>query len=59
MKKYIEKHKTRFLEELFELLKIPSISADSSYSKHVKSAALLVKERLLDSGVDSAVVCET
>ena len=59
MKKYIEKHKKRFLEELIELLKIPSISADSSFSKQVKRAALLVKKRLLDSGVDYAEICET
>ena len=28
---YLAEHKERFLEELFELLRIPSISADSSY----------------------------
>ena len=32
---YIEKNKDRFLNELFELLKEPSISADPAYSKNV------------------------
>ena len=34
-KAYIEEHKNRFLQELIELLKIPSISADSAYKDDV------------------------
>ena len=34
-KAYIEEHKDRFLQELIELLKIPSISADSAYKNDV------------------------
>src|SRR5690606_40810567 len=32
---YVEQHKERFLNELIDLLKIPSISADSAYKKDV------------------------
>ncbi len=59
MKSYIKKNKARFIEELFELLRVPSISADSKYIKQTKEAALLVKERLVDAGVDFAELCET
>ena len=30
---YIQQHKQRFIDELVELLKIPSISADTAYKK--------------------------
>lgn len=36
---YVETHKDRFIEELIEFLRIPSISADSQYSKEVDRAA--------------------
>ena len=39
MKEYIEKNKDRFLEELFEWLRIPSVSADPSFSDQVRKAA--------------------
>ena len=39
LKTYVETHKDRFLDELFELLKIPSVSADSAYKKDVISTA--------------------
>ena len=34
-KPYIEEHKQRFIDELIELLKIPSISADTAYKNDV------------------------
>ena len=44
-KEYIENNKGRFLEELFELLKIPSVSADPSFKEEVNKAAdYLVKK---------------
>ena len=44
-KEYIENNKERFLEELFELLKIPSVSADPSFKEEVNKAAdYLVKQ---------------
>ena len=56
---YINKHKTRFIEELIELLKIPSISADSTYSKDVLNCANKVAQSLRDAGGDNVEICET
>ena len=36
---YIEKNREKFLEELFKLIRIPSISADSKYKKDIRNAA--------------------
>lgn len=58
-KNYIEKNKDRFLEELFELLRIPSISADSAYKEDVIKAANAVKDRLKEAGCDHTEICET
>jgi acetylornithine deacetylase/succinyl-diaminopimelate desuccinylase-like protein len=56
---YIEENKDRFLSELFELLKIPSVSADSKYKKDVLKTADFVKASLLKAGADMAELCET
>lgn len=56
---YIEEHKDRFINELFELLKIPSISADSSFSKPVWAMAHAVKDALAKAGCDWVELCET
>lgn len=58
-KDYIEKNKQRFLDELFELLKIPSISADSAYKKDVLKTAEAVKVQLEKAGCDLVEICET
>ncbi len=58
-KTYIEKNKERFLDELIELLKIPSISADSAYKKDVLKTAEAVKKQLKKAGCDSVEICET
>ena len=58
-KSYIEKNKERFLDELVELLKIPSISADSAYKKDVLQTAEAVKKQLKKAGCDSVEICET
>ena len=42
---YISKHKEQFLSELMELLKIPSISADSAFDQDVRKTAELVATR--------------
>ncbi len=59
VKSYIEKHKDRFLNELVELLKIPSISADSNYKNDVLATAETVRERLQEAGCDKVEICET
>lgn len=58
-KPYIEKNKERFLDELIELLKIPSISADSAYKKDVLKTAEAVKKQLEKAGCDLVEICET
>ncbi len=56
---YIESNKDRFLEELIDLLKIPSVSADPSFSKDVERTAELLKSRLTEIGIDKVEVCPT
>lgn len=56
---YIKENKQRFLDELIDLLKIPSISADSAYHEDVLKTAETVKQRLLEAGCDVAEVCKT
>lgn len=58
-KPYIEKNKQRFLDELIELLKIPSISADSAYKNDILKTAEAVKEQLKKAGCDIVEICET
>ncbi len=56
---YIETHKERFLSELFELLRIPSVSADPMYKNDVIKTAHAVKEKLVAAGADKVEICET
>ncbi len=59
VKEYIANNKDRFLSELFEWLRIPSVSADSRYKNDVRKAAEFAKEKFLAAGVDTAEICET
>lgn len=59
VKEYISKNKNRFLNELIELLKIPSISADSAFSQDVVNTAGVVKIALEEAGCESVEICET
>lgn len=59
MKQYIASNKDRFVGELFEWLKIPSISADSRHKSDVRSAAEFLKEKLVSAGADKVEICET
>lgn len=56
---YMSKNKERFLEELLDLLRIPSVSADSKYKADVARCADAVKENLLKAGCDKAEICPT
>jgi acetylornithine deacetylase/succinyl-diaminopimelate desuccinylase-like protein len=56
---YISANKQRFIDELIELLSIPSVSADPAYKKDVARTAEWVKKSLLDAGVDKAEVLPT
>ena len=56
---YIQENKQRFLNELCDLLKIASISADPAYSKDVLNCADAVAKHLKEAGADQVEVCET
>ncbi len=58
-KQYIQENKDRFLTELFDLLRIPSVSADSRHKPDVRKAAEFVVEKLKDAGADVAQIHET
>lgn len=58
-KEYIDNNRQKFLDELFDLLRIPSVSADSKFKDDVHRAADFVKSSLEAAGVDKAEVCET
>jgi acetylornithine deacetylase/succinyl-diaminopimelate desuccinylase-like protein len=59
VKSYIDQHKNRFLDELIELLKIPSVSADKAYKNDVLKTAEVVKLSLEKAGCDSVEICKT
>ena len=59
LKTYIEENKERFLDELFELIKIPSISSKPEHKDDMYRCAELWKKLLIDGGADKAVVMET
>lgn len=56
---YIDQHKDRFINELIELLKLPSVSADSAFSQDVLNTAEAVKKALEEAGCDHVELCET
>ena len=58
-KEYQEKNKDRFLNELLELLRIPSISAKSENKTDMVNCAETVKQRLLEAGVDKVEIYPT
>lgn len=58
-KAFQEKNKDRFLEELLELLRIPSVSADSGHRSDVRACAEMVRRRLEEAGADKAELHET
>lgn len=58
-KDYITQNKERFINELIELLKIPSVSADPAFSQDVLDAAEAIKVSLLKAGCDIAEIHET
>ena len=56
VKKYIQENEERFLDELFSLIRIPSISAQSSHKDDIWACAERWKQLLLEAGVDRAEV---
>lgn len=56
---YIEQNKDRFINELFELLRIPSVSADPKHKQDMLKTAEAVKEKMIAAGADKVEICET
>lgn len=59
MKTYIQANKERFFEELFSLLRIPSVSAQAEHKEDMYRCAKRLVELLKEAGADEAAVCET
>ena len=59
LKEYIEQNRERFLEELFSLIRIPSISAESEHKEDMVRCAERWRELLLAAGADKAEVMPT
>lgn len=59
LKNYIQENKERFLDELFELLRIPSVSADPKYKEDVLKTAEVIKTHFEKIGMENVEVCET
>ena len=59
MKEYIEQNKDRFFEELFSLLRIPSVSAKAEHKPDMLRCAERWKELLLEAGADEAGIYPT
>jgi acetylornithine deacetylase/succinyl-diaminopimelate desuccinylase-like protein len=59
IKSYIEENKQRFLDELFGLIRIPSVSAKPEHKEDMFKATDYVKKSLLEAGVDKAEVIST
>ncbi len=57
--KFIEANQQRFLDELFDLLRIPSISTDSNYKEAVHKAGEFIAEKLKEAGADNVEIFET
>lgn len=56
VKKYIQENEARFIDELYSLLRIPSISAQSSHKKDIEACAEQWKKLLLEAGADKAQI---
>jgi acetylornithine deacetylase/succinyl-diaminopimelate desuccinylase-like protein len=56
---YLNANKERFLNELLDLLKIPSISAKPEHKSDMQTTAEAVKQRLIEAGADKVEICQT
>ncbi len=59
IKQYIEENKDRFLNELFDLIRIPSISAEESHKQDMWRVQEYWRDMLLQIGVDRAEIYKT
>ena len=58
-KEYQEKNKDRFLDELIDLLRVPSISAKTEHKADMNVCAEAVRKRLAEAGADKAEIYDT
>jgi acetylornithine deacetylase/succinyl-diaminopimelate desuccinylase-like protein len=59
MNSYIEKNRDKFLNELLDLIRIPSVSADSKFKNDMRRAAEFVRDRIAEAGASSVEIYET
>lgn len=59
LKEFIEENKERFLEELFGLIRIPSVSANAKNKPDMIEAAAYIRTSLMNAGADRAEIMET
>ena len=59
LQQFIETNKERLINELIDLLKIPSISADISYKNDLLKTAESIQKSLLKAGCEKVEICET
>lgn len=59
IKRYVSENKQRFLDELFELLRFPSVSADPKFKADMLRTAEYVAEKLKIAGADEIEICPT
>ena len=59
IQQYVSANKDRFLNELMDLLRIPSVSADSTRKADVARAADFIKASLEKAGADKVEICPT
>jgi acetylornithine deacetylase/succinyl-diaminopimelate desuccinylase-like protein len=59
IRRYVSDNKQRFLDELFELLRFPSVSADPKYKGEMIKTAQFVADKLRAAGADNVEICST
>ena len=59
IRRYVSENKQRFLDELFELLRFPSVSADPKFKADMLKTAEYVAEKLKSAGADAVEICST
>ncbi|MBK6339363.1 MAG: dipeptidase [Bacteroidetes bacterium] len=59
IKQNIDKYKDRYIEELLELLRIPSVSADPKYKEACFATAEAVSHKMKDAGLDNVEIMST
>ncbi len=59
LQQYLQDNQQRFLDELLDLLRIPSVSADPAYKDDVFKTATFIKDKLVAAGAENVEVCPT